>query len=105
MAEADLSKIVNMIMENPELIEQIKRMSQRDEEKQDITVENTSKTEESLENPSEASATYVPPRESNTRSRRKDLLYALKSYVSEERGKAIDTMMSIADILDMMRQK
>ena len=105
MAEADLSKIVGMIMDNPDLIEQIKRMSQNEESTEEKAVSDTDPNPKDTRESSEGVDTYEQPQQNNSRTRRKDLLYALKSYVSEERGKAIDTMMSIADILDMMRQK
>ena len=35
---------------------------------------------------------------------RKELLCALKPYVSSERAHAIDTMLSIIDVLDMMKR-
>ncbi len=109
MAETDLSKIVNLIMENPKLIEEIKNLgAERNEAEkaapviQDITV---AETETAVE--AERKVTYesVSSDTSANHIRRKDLLLALKPYVSEERGRAIDSMMSIADILDMMRSK
>lgn len=99
MAEPDLSRIVNLIMENPKLIEEIKNLGAKDEEAKEA--------EEAAPREEEKSAESVPTvsGESISRARRKDLLCALKPYVSEERGRAIDSMMSIADILDMMRSK
>ena len=104
MAEADLSKIVNLIMENPKLIEEIKSLGKEaktDEvtDSQEIT-DTKPETEET-----QTSNTYTPSVENINRIRRKDLLSALKPYVSEERGRAIESMMSIVDILDMMRSR
>lgn len=103
MAETDLSKIVNLIMQNPELIEQIKKLSEGNEE-------------ESVEAPVTEERTAAPPPvekevsasteiRDDGKIRRRELLSALKPYVSKERGRAIDSMMSIADVLDVMRSK
>lgn len=109
MAETDLSKIVNLIMENPKLIEEIKNLSAEKEKpvSAEPDKEELSSTTEKSESVAAPAVTY-----DNTgsiggisRIRRKDLLLALKPYVSEERGRAIDSMMSIADILEMMRSK
>ena len=48
-----------------------------------------------------ASATY--PRDGRKRSNRGRLLGSLKPYLSEKRASAIDTMISVADILDAMK--
>ena len=102
MAEPDLSKIVSLIMENPEIIEQIKKLGEQQgeikEETEDTEVEKPKEDAEALKASYEIS-------ENPSKIRRKDLFSALKPYVSEERGRAIDTMMSITDILDMMRNK
>jgi len=104
MAETDLSKIVNLIMENPKLIEEIKNLGAKDS-----TSEIEAVSEPAEEQPPAPVKEDVPSsyevNENVNRIRRKELLSALKPYVSEERSKAIDSMMSIADILDMMRTK
>ena len=106
MADTDLSKIVGLIMENPKLIEEIKAIA------------NTSKTEETeeilttTEAVMEAEPTIEPikpteeavPQKRGHRARRGELLRALKPYVSSERSKAIESMISITEILDMMRE-
>lgn len=103
----DLSKVIGLIMENPQLIEQIASLAKS---KQD----NPPKVEETIEQTNEAvtveeatetvaQPTYIP--EINQRNNRAQLLGALKPYVSKERAKAIDSMISIADILDMMRTR
>ena len=104
MAEPDLSRIVNLIMENPKLIEEIKNLSSSENN----TEEKSAVTEvvaEEAEAATETASSGAVRNENLNRIRRKDLLCALKPYVSEERGRAIDSMMSIADILDMMRSK
>ena len=109
MAETDLSKIVNLIMENPKLIEEIKNLSTNKEKAE--SAESDKEEPASIIDKSEKAAAPAVTYESSgsiggiSRIRRKDLLLALKPYVSEERGRAIDSMMSIADILEMMRSK
>ena len=99
MSETDLSKIVGLIMENPKLIEEIKNLSSKsDSSQKESTVESTPEIKK--EDETEA---VSQPTENTARIRRRELLSALKPYVSEGRGKAIDSVMSIADILDMMR--
>ena len=44
------------------------------------------------------------PQKRGHRARRGELLRALKPYVSSERSKAIESMISITEILDMMRE-
>ena len=103
MSDTDLSKIVGLIMENPELIEQIKKLAEKEKTEENVTVDETVEESDKTE---EASVNIVPPiQDKPSRIRRKELLSALKPYVSEERGRAIDSMMSIVDILDMMRSK
>ncbi len=99
MAEADLSKIVGLIMENPELIKQIKGLA-------DASGESTPETKAAEPTVKEAAAEKSEPVYINAgraKSSRKDLLCALKPYVSSERAKAIDTMLSISDVLELMK--
>ena len=108
MAENDLSRIVGLIMENPRLVEEIKGLAMADkkgnEEKSNISEEILPKESEEKSIPTAANATYSD-KSSDSKVRRKDLLMALKPYVSEERGRAIESMMSIADIIEMMRSR
>ena len=104
MAENDLSRIIGLIMENPRLVEEIRNLAKDkggSEENCESEAEQTS-AEDSV--PVVSGSTY-PLNENDSRVRRKDLLMALKPYVSEERGRAIESMMSIADIIDIMRSK
>lgn len=93
MAEADLSKIVSLIMENPKIIEEIRGLS----EKADI--------KEAKEFEERTAPAEIRRVENESATKRKALLSAIKPYVSKERGQAIDSMISIAEILDMMRAK
>ncbi len=96
MAEADLSKIVSLIMENPKLIEEIKSLAEEKTASEPAAAETAA---EPAKEP-EAVETFAPQK-----IRRRDLLCALKPYVSEERSRAIDSMLSISDILDMMKAR
>jgi hypothetical protein len=93
----DLSRIVNMIMENPSLVAQISAMANgasENEQKEDKEVT------------SEASAPATPTAGGASKStNRARLLGAMKPYLSKERGQAIDTMISIAEILELSRRR
>ncbi len=101
----DIGRIVGLIMENPALIEQISNLA-RSTEKTDEVIKDPEQTAavEEANTPVAAPepATYNQHSDSYNRQR---LLGALKPYVSEERAKAIDSMISIAEILDMMRAR
>ena len=89
-------------MENPKLIEEISKMT-RDDSGDDAPQE--AKPEASDHNNAiETVATVTPITESRSRGRnRGELLCALKPYVSKERAQAIDSMLSIVEILDVMK--
>ena len=106
MAESDLSRIVNLIMENPSLVSQIKALADKPTESVDTDITDTDEavgenTEEVAQLTQKTVSTPTPV----PHSRRKDLLVALKPYLSEQRGKAMETMMSIVDIIDMMKTR
>ena len=92
----DISRIISVLMENPELIDQISALV------------NEAPAEEP---PNEPEQTAVAVEASTTpvyegiHGRREHLLSALKPYLSEERQRAIDSMITFADILDAVRRK
>ncbi len=94
----DLAAIVNMIMENPALIAQISEMANKRGE--DTAAEPQASEPASVKPEISVSAAAEP-----RRAHRARLLGALKPYLSEERGRAIDTMMSIADILEISQRR
>lgn len=104
----DIGRVVSLIMENPELIEQISNLAKSAPTE---TAEAVSAPEETIQQETapvqeaavSSAPTYIP--EGGVRGDRARLLGALKPYVSKERAKAIDSMISIADILDMMRSR
>lgn len=101
----DVGKVIGLIMENPQLIEQIANLAKGSGAASEAPQVEEEKTETLAD--VEASPTVSQPTYSqrSERSNRAHLLGALKPYVSSERAKAIDSMISIADILDMMRTR
>ena len=99
----DVGRVIGLIMENPEIIEQISSLVKQKDTPTETPSENT-------EPAVSKQASAEPQLQSNspsghTRGHRTQLLGALKPYVSEERARAIDSMISIADILDMMKAR
>ena len=101
----DVGRVIGLIMENPQLIEQIANLAKGQSESKDEppketdipTVKQAGDTTPVMSEP-----TY---QRGGSHTNRAHLLGALKPYVSSERAKAIDSMISIADILDMMRTR
>ena len=96
MAEADLSKVIGMIMENPTLVRQIKEMAEGSGSESHQEPANRSEDE------GRGVEDSYPP---HHQSRRNDLLRAIRPYLSEERGKAIESMIAIADILSITKKE
>lgn len=100
----DIGRIIQLIMENPGLVEEISKLANSDEQKEvqeaspTISLPEPARAEESKTEP--AIAAPMPQR-----AKRAQLLGALKPYVSAERAKAIDSMISVAEILDMMKAR
>lgn len=94
----DLSRIVNLIMQNPELIEQISALAKSGPEEEARTEEARGEEVETV-----ADVREVPKRD--MRSHRHELLSAMKPYLSENRRSALDSMSSILDIIDVMAHK
>ena len=104
MATPDIAKIVNMIMENPKLIEEISNMAKADSANTEITEAESKTPTEVSENVSASANPSIAPGPRGTRNR-SELLCALKPYVSSERAHAIDSMLSIVEILDLMKRR
>lgn len=101
MAETDLSKIINLIMENPSLVEQIRNLASESEQESTAAVQ---KAEEEVKVAASAYTDGADTYKNPQSSRRNELLRAVRPYVSEQRGKAIESMITIADIILAMRQ-
>ena len=95
MADLELNKIVGMIMENPELVEKIKAMGEAAKSDTDTKPDN-----ESQDIPTLNQQVFAPHR-----SKRNELLRAMQSFLSDERKKSLETMMTIADVLDAVKKK
>ena len=91
----DVSRIVSLIMENPKLIEEISALAKSDGVKGDAPVQK----EETPTEVQEASVSIAPKPQGRS-APRAQLLCALKPYISKERAGAIDSMISISEILD-----
>ncbi len=97
----DLGKIVQLIMENPGLIEEISKLASPDTQSEPASEAPRPALEEV-----KATETVTPALPATqAKPNRTELLGALKPYVSAERAKAIDSMISVAQILDMMKAR
>lgn len=99
----DISRVVGLIMDNPALIEQIASLA-----KAQSTPEQTEASEQKQEikatEPTQQASQPIYS-QSGDRANRARLLGALKPYLSDERAKAIDSMISIVDVLSMMKTR
>ena len=100
----DLSRIVGLIMENPKLIEEISSLVKNDSQSINNTEAITATPEVNRENQMEETPILTTKVDSARKKNRSELLSAFKPYVSTERAKAIDSMISIANVLDAMRR-
>ena len=93
----DLSRLVSLIMENPKLISEISGLM-RDkpgaEEKSAPAIDVPEKTDILRDMP-----------EPTERERRSALLCALKPYVSAKRVQAIDSMITITEMIELMKAR
>lgn len=101
----DLSRIVSLIMQNPDLIRQIENLAkQNTEQASDVEAESTAVAAPINEPTAEAPAVSAPAmvRSADKREKRTHLLSALRPYVSEKRGKTIDTLIGAMDLWDLV---
>lgn len=96
----DLSRIVSLIMQNPQLIAEISNLARSDSQP---TAESSTPIEEDIK--ASVTETAAVPDGASRRNARSQLLCALKPYVSKERAGAIDSMISIAEILEVMKAR
>ena len=96
----DLSGIVNLIMQNPSLIEQISALANSKTESEAPTEVTNEDVPTVNDTPTEVSASST-----SMKSHRHELLNAMKPYLSENRRVAIDSMSSILDVIDLMMKK
>lgn len=98
----DVSKVISVLMENPALIAEISSLVKKETDTK--PVESAPVASEKTVETNETSPTVTLPQEA-LRTNRAQLLGALKPYLSESRAKAIDSMMTIADIIGMMKTR
>ena len=96
--DSDISKIISKIMENPKLIEEIKALGGEG---------NTAEKPPEVEIPPKKTESVMADtyEENTSKIRRRQLLTALKPYLSDERSKAIDSMITISEVLGFARKK
>lgn len=101
----DISRVIGLIMENPQIVEQISNLARSSEApapKEDIKEE---KNEDKQADSRLTQAAFSPAHAPLSGGERTQLLSALKPYLSEERARAIDSMISIAGIINMMKAR
>ena len=109
----DISKIVGLIMENPEIIEKIRSLASDSSAEQNSEAEvktaalpTREASEVVSDTPKEVKNTVTTSAKLNTGStdRRHALLLALKPYVSQKRSGAIETALGFMDILSIIKK-
>lgn len=101
----DISRIIQLIMENPGLIEEISNLAKTESEGAIPETKTEPIAPPEPETPAVPTAPASVGVSVSNKARRAQLLCALKSYVSEERGRAIDSMLSVAEILEVMKTR
>ena len=94
----DLSRIVSLILQNPDLIKQIEVLAGQEEknEEANLPMEAEAQTEQ------KAVTASAQAHGNDKRQKRAQLLTALRPYVSEKRGKTIDSLLGMVDLIDLM---
>ena len=99
----DLSRIVSLIMQNPDLIRQIEALASKDKENTEAEVASSENAEPTERVAAEVSIPAAAmPQRADKREKRTQLLSALRPYVSEKRGKTIDTLLGAMDLWDLV---
>ncbi len=98
----DLSRMVSLIMQNPDLIRQIEALARQDaeapaEESAEKAQQGQEASPETTDIPVAALQASAKKREKRTR-----LLSALRPYISEKRGKTLDTLIGMTDLFDLI---
>ena len=100
MADTDISRVISLIMENPKLIDEIKGLVEKDGAVEKAPETKAVEQTKMIDDVPATSSDTVRPKK-----RRQDLLAALKPYISDERRKAVESFVTIAEILEVMREK
>ena len=100
----DLSRVVSLIMQNPELISKISELaSTPSSEQSEAEEEALPLSDEPTALQSEPVA--LPVREESRHDRRSKLLSAMKPYLSAERSRTIDTMLTVIEMVDSIKRR
>jgi hypothetical protein len=98
----DLSRMISLIMQNPDLIQRIEALAKSDTEAQ-TQVESIPaeppREEQAQEIPTVQTAALSHGSRSEKRAR---LLGAIRPYVSDKRGKTLDTLIGVVDLFDLI---
>ena len=107
----DVGKIISLIMENPGIVEQISALASKSGESKeqvneeiDIPISDTANEEAPTVSAEPVPAPHYGNDPSTREGRRKNLIGALKPYLSPERAKAADSILGVASILEIMRR-
>ena len=99
----DLSRMISLIMQNPDLIRQIEALARQDAEAPaEESAESAAKTETAHTKETAVETAAMPLKGSHKRERRTQLLTALRPYISEKRGKTLDTLIGMTDLFDLI---
>lgn len=111
---ADISKMIGILMQNPELLSQIKALMSGSAQTQSSS-EPTDRTANDISTQIQAQSVIQPtdiPTANEAandaelhKKRRNELMRALKPYVSGKRAEAIDSMLSIVEVFSIMKEK
>ena len=106
----NISDVINVILQNPEMLGMIKSLVGNQQEKTEeasVVSENSDLTPETASE--EAAPAAILPSEGisapdQKSERRRQLLSALKPYLSPTRARAIDSMLGFTEIFDVIRK-
>ena len=106
--QLDLSRVISVITENPDLIARISALATEGDKKEELPTvsegEGGDLNADSAVNEETAAVSSEPSVSGDgARKSRQRLLSAFKPYLSTERARAIDSMLAIADVLDTVR--
>ena len=101
----DISKIIGIIMENPDIIAKIRSLAagEGNDSSSEVCESTFKAAEEKPSVSNDSSCRAQSSAEAN--KRRRALLNALKPYVKCERAKTIDTMLTVIDVIDVMKER
>ena len=100
----DLSRIISLIMQNPDLIHQIEGRARQDASvsEGEAPVSESKPIAPEAEAVAQSHPTSAPLSGMGKREKRTRLLSALRPYVSEKRSKTLDTLMGAMDIFELI---